>query len=91
MPKARPSDYPVEEATPHGAINKDEAHLHIQKLDEIMDIMANRVKEGDASAMRQAIIDCKTAIKMVMPGMEDADPAIILAAVIDLSCLAICP
>ena len=28
---------------------------------------------------------------MVMPGMEDADPAIILTAMRDLSFLAICP
>ena len=81
----------MEEATPHGAINEDEAHLHTQKLDEIMDVMANRVKEGDAGTMRQAIMDCKVAIVMVMPGMEKADPAIELAAVRDLSCLAICP
>ena len=64
---------------------------HTQKLDKIMDIMAKRVKEGDTSAMRQAIIDCKTAIITVMPGMEDTDPAIVLAAVRDPPCLAICP
>ena len=89
--KARPSEEAMEEATPHGAINEDEACLHTQKLDEIMDVMANRVEEGDASAMRQAIMDCKEAIMVVMPGMEEADPAIILAAVRDPSCLAIHP
>ena len=91
MPKARPSEHLMEEANPHGAINKDKACLHSQRLDKIMDVMANRVKEGNASTMRQAIINCKAAIMMVMPGMEDADPTIILAAVRDPFCLAIHP
>ena len=53
--------------------------------------MANRVKDGDVNTMRQAIIDCKISITTVMPGMEDVDPTIMLAAVKDPSCLAICP
>ena len=81
----------MEEATSHGAINKDEACLHMQKLNKIMDILANRVEEGDAGTMRQAIMDYKEAIMVVMPGMEEVDPAIVLAAVKDPSCLAIHP
>ena len=81
----------MDEATPHGAINEDEAHLHAQRLNKVMDSMANRIKEGEADAMRWATADCKTAITTVMPGMEDADPAVMLATVRDPSCLAICP
>ena len=81
----------MEEATSHGAINEDEACLHTHKLDEIMDIMANRVVQGDTSTMRQAIMDCKEAIMVVIPGMEEAYPATMLAAVRGPSCLTICP
>ena len=91
MPKATQKATAMDEATPHGAINEDGAHLHTQKLNEVIDIMANRIKEVEANTMRWAIADCKTAITTIMPGMEDADPAIMLATVRDPSCLAIYP
>ena len=56
MPKAMQKATAMDEATPHGAINEDEAHLHAQRLNEVMDIMANRIK-GEADAMRQTIAD----------------------------------
>ena len=90
MPKAGSSRRPEEEGAPHGAINEEEACLHRHKLEEIFNTMANRVKDGDESAMKQAIINCKIAIMTVMPSMDDADPTIVLAAVKDPSSLAIC-
>ena len=91
MPKAGSLRYPEEEGAQHGAINEEEACIHRHKLDEIFNTMADRVKDGDDNIMKQAIIDCKMAIKMVMPGMADMDHSIMLAAVKDPSCLAICP
>ena len=91
MPKAGSSSHPEEDGAPHRAINEDEACIHRCKLDEIINTMADRVKDWDVNAMRQAIIDCKIAIMMVIPGMEDADPTIMLAAIRDPSCLDSCP
>ena len=91
MPKAGSSRYLEEEGAQHGAINEEEAHIHRHKLDEIFNTMADRVKDGDDNAMKQAIIDCKITITTVMPGMEDTDHTAVLAAVKDPSCLAICP
>ena len=91
MPKAGSSRYPEEEGAQHGAINKEEARIHRHKLDKIFYTMADRVKDGDDNTMKQAIIDCKIAVMTVMPGMEDADHTIMLAAVKDPSCLAIHP
>ena len=73
------------------AINEEEAALHRCTLEEVFDTMANRVKDRDESALKQAIIDCKMAITMVMPPMADTNPTIVLEAIKDPSCLAICP
>ena len=91
MPKAGSLRYPEEERAPHGAINEEEAVLHRCKLEEVFNTMANRVKDEDESALKQVIIDCKMAIMMVMPSMDDANPTIVLEAIKDPSCLAICP
>ena len=89
MPKAGSLKYPDGEGAQHGAIKEEEAHMHRHKMEEIFNTMANRDKDGDANAMKQAIIDCKMAITMVIPGMEDADHTIVLAVMKDPSCLAI--
>ena len=82
MPKAHKKtsgveEEKMEEATPHGAINEYEANLHTQKLVEIIEVMTSRIEEGDAGAMKQATMDCKEAITMMMPSMEEVDPMIV--------------
>ena len=89
MPKAGSSRYPEEEGVPHGAINEEEAILHRCKLEEVFNTMADRMKDGDESTLKQVIINCKMAITMVMPSMDDMNPTIVLEAIKDPSCLAI--
>ena len=91
MPKAGSSRNPEEEGVPHGAINEEEAGLHRRKLEEVFNTMADRVKDGDESTLKQVIIECKMAITSVMPSMDDVNPTIVLEAIKDPSCLAICP
>ena len=91
VPQAGSSRHPEEEGAPHGAITEEEACLHRHKLEEVFNTMADRVKDGDESTLKQAIIDCKMAITTVMPSMDDTDPTIVLEAIKDSSCLAIHP
>ena len=40
---------------PHGAVNEEEAQLHIRRLDDIFDTMSSKLDENDAGALGQAI------------------------------------
>ena len=53
--------------------------------------MVSRIKEGDENALKQAILDYKLIIMMIMPPMTDTSPTIVLEAIKDPSCLAIHP
>ena len=53
--------------------------------------MEDRIKDEDENALKEAIIDCKTTITMVMPPMAEASPTIMLESIKDPSCLAIHP
>ena len=79
-----------EETTLHGTINEEEAWLHTQTLDDIID-MARNVEEGEPDVMKKAIMSPKEAITMVMPAMEEANPMAVLRSVRDPSCLAVHP
>lgn len=95
MPKATQKSGGVEEGeeetTFHGAGNeKEEAQLQIQAMDTIIEDMASKI-EGDPNAMKKAIRSLKEVSTMVMPGMEEVNPMVVLRTVRDTSCLAIHP
>ena len=62
MPKVTSKTIPAEETeemTPHGAINEEEAQLHVKRLNNIFDIMSNKLDKNDEGALGQAIQECK--------------------------------
>ena len=75
----------------HGTINEEEAHLHTQNLDEIIDDLARKIESREPDAVKQTINSFKEAILSLIPEMEEVDPAAVLRAVKDPSSLAIHP
>ena len=91
MPKAGPSRGTEEEGVPHGAINKEEAIHHRQRLEEVFVAMENKIKDEEEDTLKEAITGCETTITMIMPSMAEANTTIVLESIKDPSCLAICP
>ena len=50
--------------------------------------MAKKLEEGEHSAMKQAILDFKQSISIIMPGMEEVDAVAVLKAIKDPNCKA---
>ena len=79
MPKATSKTFSAEEMedmTLHGAINEEEAQLHVKRLNDIFDTMASKLNENDEEALGQVIQECKIALSVVMPSLEEAEPQI---------------
>ena len=97
MPKAqkksnKPEEEETEETMPHGAINEEEARLHIRRLDNIFDTMDSKLDENMMlGPFDQVIWECKVALSAVMLSMEEADPKVIINTVRDPTCMTIHP
>ena len=94
MPKATSKTIPAEEMedmTLHGAINEEEAQLHVQRLNDIFDTMASKLNENDEEALGRAIQECKIGLSAVMPSLEEVEPKLIMDAILDPTCMAAHP
>ena len=75
----------------HGTINEEEACIHTQNLEKILDDLASKIESWEPDSMKQAINSLKEAILAIILGMEEANPVATLGVVKDPSSLAIHP
>ena len=77
--------------TVHGAINEEEAQLHVKRLNNIFDTMASKLDKNGEEALGQAVQECMIVVSVVIPSLEEAEPKFIMDAILDPTCMAALP
>ena len=74
MPKANRGDSGDKSASPHGAINGEEAEWHRQKLEKVIDDLKRRAKEPSIKEiMGDFVLSIKTCCEEIYPPLTSAD------------------
>ena len=95
MPKATRKTVPMEEEEDtglHGTTNSEEAKTHVHTLDDALEKLAESIEEGvTEDIMRKTVIRFRHTLMMIAPVMKEANVDIVLAAIKDISCMALMP
>ena len=69
-------------------INTVEAHHHIQRLDEVMQMVEAKIKTGEIkNILKDALEEVHIATSIVIPAIEEGSAAKVLKSIKDLTCL----